>query len=78
MDNSDSFYFTVPTDNADCNYFTDFVKTRIGNFSDTGGVKIHSVQEFVCRTFVLSVAPVFATIPQNKVHKELANGIVSL
>ena len=28
MNNSDSFYFTVPADCADYNYFTDFVKIK--------------------------------------------------
>ena len=33
MNVSDSFYFTISTDCADYNYFTDFVKTKnAGNF----------------------------------------------
>jgi hypothetical protein len=30
----DSFYFTVPADNADYNYFTDFVKNKMENLSE--------------------------------------------
>ena len=32
MNFSDSFYFTVPADCADYNYFTDFVKTKAAEF----------------------------------------------
>jgi len=35
MNLSDFFYFTVPTDYADYNYFTDFVKIEIRDFSQS-------------------------------------------